>query len=33
MDGVIKEYLCYEHVLQVHYISIGDLVITPPLKK
>ena len=31
--GVIKEYLCYERVLHVHYISIDDLVITTPLKK
>ena len=31
--GVIKEYLCYERVVHVHYISIDDLVITTPLKK
>ena len=31
--GVMKEYLCYERVLHVHYMSIiDDLVITTPLK-
>ena len=31
--GVIKEYLCFERVFHVHYISIDDIVITTPLKK
>ena len=31
--GVITEYLCFERVLHVHYISIDDLMITTPLKK
>ena len=30
--GVIKEYLCNERVVHVHYISIDDLVITTPMK-
>ena len=32
INGVIKEYLCFECVLHIHYISINDLVITTPLK-
>ena len=31
--GLTKEYLCFERVLHVHYISIDDSVIIAPLKK
>ena len=29
--GVIKTFLCNERVVHVHYVAIGDLVITTPL--
>ena len=30
--GVIKKYLCFEREVDVHYVSIDDLVITTQMK-
>ena len=31
--GVVKNFLCNEPPVHVHYLAIDDLVITTPLKK